>query len=330
MVNLNDTKIFELVLEYYNLNNSDSLYKIICPFHADKNASLQINKMKCFWYCYGCGAKGGTLELVKGLNPKWSELKCISFIVKLTKQNLPIYNNIIYNNIYNVSPKNTSFVESIRISKTYYESLPSVDWYKPNKNSINAEEANMCKSYMAKRGFNSTILKHSGAKPSLNPKYPICIPLLENKKFMGYILRTFDPEIEQQRKYMYNKGFRRERTLAGNYSKNKPLLLVEGYLDCLNAQQFGIKNVCAILGWKLSNTQFSKIQKYQIPLLICGLDSDEAGQKGYNYLKFICKGKGIKVMRLRYPKGVKDFGDLRKGSKELSIVKNQLKNLGGN
>lgn len=333
MVNLYDPKLFELVLEYYGMNSCEQLYKIVCPFHADKNASLQINKGKCFWYCYACGAKGGILELVKKHNPNWSDIKCISFVVKLQKENLPIYNNVLYNNIYNynnINVKNISFVESIRISKGYYESLPSVNWFKIGNANTNSEEARECKTYMLKRGFTPLLLKQSGAKPSLNPKYPICIPLLENQKFMGYILRTFNKEIEQQRKYMYNKGFKRERTLAGTYTKGKPLLLVEGYLDALKAKQFGIKNVCAILGWKLSPTQFKKIKQYQIPLLICGLDSDSAGNKGYNYLKFVCKGTDIKVKRLYYPKGIKDFGDLKKGSKELEQIKRQLENIGGN
>ena len=95
MVNLYDPKLFELVLEYYGMNSGEQFYKVVCPFHADKNASLQINKGKCFWYCYGCGAKGGILELVKKHNPNWSDIKCISFVVKLQKENLPIYNNVL-------------------------------------------------------------------------------------------------------------------------------------------------------------------------------------------------------------------------------------------
>ena len=317
---IRNPKVFEAALSHFNLNQPEYLYKVLCPFHGDKNASLQINKQKCFWYCYGCQAKGDSLELVKAFHPTWSELKCLSFLTKLAKkEKIPIYNNsnnIIYNNTI-------SFVESIKLSQQYYTTLPSVNWYKPNQNSSNAEEATMCLQYMKQRGFNARILTKCGAKPSLNKYYPICIPLLENGKFMGYVMRTFDKEVEQQRKYMYNRGFRRERTLAGNFT-GQSLLLVEGYLDCLKAQQFGIKNVAAVLGWKLSQTQFKKLRQKGMKQILCGLDKDEAGNKGYRYLKFICKEVGIEVVRIRYPKGIKDFGDLKKGTKELELVLNQI------
>lgn len=323
---LKDPRVFQLVLSHYNLDSPEPLYKVLCPFHADRNASLQVNKEKCFWFCYGCQAKGGTLELVKRFNPEWSDLRCITFVTKLAKKQKVPYNNII-NNIYNNtdSVKNVSFLESVKLSKQYYDTLPSVDWYKPGNNKANEEEARECKTYMLARNFNCRILTKAGAKPSLNPKYPICIPLLENGKFMGYVMRTFDKEIEQQRKYMYNRGFKRERTLAGNFSKRKPVLLVEGYLDCLKAQQFGIKNVVAILGWKISQTQIKKLVRYEVPMVICGLDGDEAGNKGYNYLKLVCKSKGIKLKRIHYPKGIKDFGDLKANSKELETVKRQIR-----
>lgn len=332
---LKSHKAFDLLLTKLNIFSPEPLYKVVCPFHQDVNASLQINRDTMFWYCYGCQAKGSTLELVKYKHPNWSDFKCITYIAKICKnkgivevdKDTALYNNI-YNNIYN-NTKTISFVESIKDSKNYYDTLPCVDWYKPCKSEANGEEAMECKRYMKKRGFTPKLLKMCGAKPSLNKYYPICIPLLENGKFMGYVMRTFDKEIEAERKYMYNRGFKRERTLAGRFEKNEALLVVEGYLDCLKAQQFGIKNVAALLGWKMSQTQLKKIKKQNIPMLICGTDNDEAGDKGYAYLKRLGKIHGFKVRRIRYPKGIKDFGDLRKGTKQLEAVLNQIENFGG-
>lgn len=329
---------FDTLLKELNIYSPEPLYKVICPFHADKNASLQINRETGFFYCYGCGAKGTSFDLVKLQHNEWNDLSCIAYIKRLErngknasqKRNSPINNNIY--NIYNVnnkhtpSVKNLSFTKSIRQSKNYYDSLPFVDWFKPNKNPAIAEETKLCINYMQNRGFTKLTLKKCGAKPSINTYYPICIPLLENGKFMGYVLRTFDPNIEQERKYMYNRGFRRERTLAGRYTKGQPLVVVEGYLDCLKAQQLGVKNVAALLGWKMSQTQYTKIRKYNIPLLLCALDNDQAGRKGFRYLKLIAKAAGIKVKRICYPKGMKDFGDLTKGSKEAKSVLDQINN----
>ena len=146
-------------------------------------------------------------------------------------------------------------------------------------------------------------------------------------------MRTFDPEVEAQRKYMYNRGFKRERTLAGNFGIKhtgiQTVLIVEGYLDCLKVQQLGIHSVVAILGWKVSGTQLDKLKRAGVKHIICGTDNDEAGRKGYKYLKLVQKQqKWYKLSRVRFPESIKDFGELQKATVEAERMLNQLKNLG--
>jgi 5S rRNA maturation endonuclease (ribonuclease M5) len=45
----------------------DDEYKLRCPFHADRNPSLNFNPRKNIFYCFGCGAKGTTRKLVMQL-----------------------------------------------------------------------------------------------------------------------------------------------------------------------------------------------------------------------------------------------------------------------
>ena len=96
-------------------------------------------------------------------------------------------------------------------------------------------------------------------------------------------MRTFDPEVEAQRKYMYNRGFKRERTLAGNFGIKhtgiQTVLIVEGYLDCLKVQQLGIHSVVAILGWKVSGTQLDKLKQKKIKHKICNIDNVDNARK---------------------------------------------------
>ena len=148
-------------------------------------------------------------------------------------------------------------------------------------------------------------------------------------------MRTFDPEVEAQRKYMYNRGFKRERTLAGNFgikhTGTQSVLIVEGYIDCLKVQQLGIHSVVAILGWKISGTQLEKLKRAGVKHIICGTDNDEAGRKGYKYLKLIQKQqKWYKLSRVRFPESIKDFGDLKKGTAEAERLLAQLKKFGLN
>ena len=75
----------------------------------------------------------------------------------------------------------------------------------------------------------------------------------------------------------------------------------------LKLRQFGLKNVVAILGWKITADQIAKLKAKNITHVISALDSDECGRKGTAYLKNF-----FEVTEFQYPKGVKDAGDLNK------------------
>lgn len=317
---------FTKLLKYYGLYKPEVRYKVVCPFHSDKNASLQINIDKVFYYCYAeCGAKGGSLELYKGFyklehGKEPSDIKAIEAIKKITGNTI-IYTNSTNNNSF---VENKSYQEGLQDARNFYFNLPDANWFRPSKVEVNQEETRICKQYMAKRGYTPRTLTMAMAKPTFNKYYPISFPLFENNIFRGYVMRTFDPEVEENRKYFYNKGFKRERTLDGWFKGTDTILLVEGHLDKLKANQLGIKNVVALLGWKITQTQMNKLKKANITTLICGTDNDEAGKKGYRYLKLLEKQGWFKVYRIRFPKGIKDFGDLQNGTPQAKNILKQL------
>lgn len=340
---------FISVLKATGLYQPEELYKVICPFHEDANPSMQINIPEAFFYCYGCGAKGSSLELYELYKQKENKkntkhkntLKNMLEIAKLEKSKSSRTHDSLYSYIDSINNTTTlnnpslslkgklKYSEGIKQAKNYYNNLPNPNWFRPSVKTEIEDETRECKAYMQKRGFTALTLKNAQAKPSLNKFYPIVIPLLENGIFRGYVMRTFDPEIEQQRKYMYNTGFKRERTLPGLFGKKRTgtdsVLLVEGYMDKLKANQLGVQSVVAILGWKISNTQIQKLKRASVKTLVCGLDNDEAGNKGYKYLKRIGKINGFEVIRLHYPKGIKDMGDIQRNTEQAQMVLNQLK-----
>lgn len=317
---------FIAALKHYNIYQEDDQYKIICPFHGDKNPSLQINKQTGFFYCYGCGLSGGAFELVKNYEPNLSPIeiyKKLHFFVKEGKggiggRDVYTYTNLLYTHSF-VDSK-VKYREGIKLAKDFYFNLPETNWYKL------PEEAIPILRYMKHRGFTTSTLKKFGAKFTYNKNYSIVFPMYDNGIFRGYVMRTDDPTVEDQRKYMYNREFRRRITLPGDY-KNSTVILVEGFLDMLKAKQYGIKYVAAVLGWKLTSEQFEKLKRCGVKTIICALDNDECGRKGYKYLKRICSVNHISVKRIRYPKTMKDMGDLNEENSKL-ILK-QIKQFGG-
>ena len=126
---------------------------------------------------------------------------------------------------------------------------------------------------------------------------------------------------------MYNKGFRRQNALPGSFKNTDAVICVEGYFDLIKANQIGCKNVVCFLGWKASERQLQKLKRAKIKTIICALDNDEAGRKGYRYLKSVSSKYNFFVERVRYPKGIKDFGDIKQGSIQAEKVMQQIEAL---
>lgn len=309
---------FIAVLKYYGIFEDQELYKIVCPFHGDLNPSMQINLNKSFFYCYGCGIHGSTFELVKAFEPTLNTFEVYRKVAEIVKGNTGPKN--IAASAEPSFKSKASYREGIGLARDFYYNLPKTNWFKVD------EDAFGIKMYMNKRGFKTSTLNKVQAKATYNKLYPIVFPMFDNGVFRGYVMRTDDPNVEGERKYMYNKGFKRRITLPGDY-KYHTVILVEGFLDMLKAKQIGIKYVVAVLGWKLTGEQLEKLKKAGVKTIICALDNDDAGNKGYKYLKRVCSINKLKLHRLRYPKSMKDMGDVSEVTAERIV--NQIHSFGG-
>ena len=282
-------KSFAKVLYHYKLVN-ESFYdkvKIKCPFHEDDKPSLQVNVEKDFFYCYGCGAKGDAIEFIRRIE-NCSSLKAIV-----------IYNKILNNKksqnvIIRQQTKKTN-KEALHDARIYFYSLPSIDWKHEKKTAA--------LKYMLKRGFTRNVMNECDIRINYNDTYPIIMPMLDNGAFKGYVSRAV---VQSDRKYLYNLGFSRRKTLVGNYSKNY-VVITEGYMDWLKLQQFGIRESVAILGWKITDEQIAKLQMKGITKVISALDNTPTGENGTEYLK-----QYFDVIRFKLPNSIKDVGDLDK------------------
>lgn len=288
------------VLKYYGYIPEiySSEYKIVCPFHNDLNPSMAVNFDKGTFFCYGCGCTGDAFRFVELLNKKNNDLQNIILFQKILKSK-QVCSLDFSKRVKQKKPNK----ELYDIACDYYYGLSTVDWIKDkSKDVVEASD------YMLKRGFTKKTLSKCGAKITYNKSYMIIFPMYDNEVFKGWVCRTTLKDVEKKRKYLYNEGFMRRTTLVGNYKNYPYVIVVEGYMDRLKFVQYGVENVVAILGWKMSKEQEKKLKDSKINHVISALDNDGCGRKGTEYLRTIFN----KVTRFCYLKGVKDPGEMSK------------------
>lgn len=290
------------ILYYYGLDSSTGVeteFKIICPFHGDINPSMKINLTEGSFYCFGCGKTGNAIDFVKYAETELNSLQAEIKYYKILKTDK--VKNIKYNSDKIIKRKQNTKGQENDIAYNYYYGLKKVDWSQINKRS-DRDEIEVYR-YMSGRGFKKSILSQAGARVTTNDNYKIIFPMLDNGIFKGYVCRTMDKEVEKKRKYLYNKGFSRRDTLVGNYAEANTVILVEGFMDRLKLLQFGVKNVVAILGWKITSDQIQKLKDAGVKTIISMLDNDTPGRKGTEYLK-----QFFKVIEFKYEENIKDPG----------------------
>jgi DNA primase len=57
--------IVVVIQDYVSLRKTGATYKGLCPFHAEKTPSFQVNRDKGFFHCFGCGAGGDVIKFLE-------------------------------------------------------------------------------------------------------------------------------------------------------------------------------------------------------------------------------------------------------------------------
>jgi DNA primase len=57
--------IVQVVQEFVSLKRVGAVYKGLCPFHAEKTPSFQVNPEKGFFHCFGCGVGGDVFKFLE-------------------------------------------------------------------------------------------------------------------------------------------------------------------------------------------------------------------------------------------------------------------------
>jgi DNA primase len=59
------TDIVDVIGSYINVKRAGPSYKALCPFHNEKTPSFNINPVRQFFHCFGCGKSGDAITFVR-------------------------------------------------------------------------------------------------------------------------------------------------------------------------------------------------------------------------------------------------------------------------
>ena len=144
--------------------------------------------------------------------------------------------------------------------------------------------------YLAERGLTLETIVDFGvrfcAKGMMADRIAIPIQNPEGK-VVAYAGRLPGEPAEGTPKYKLPQGFRKSQELfnidrAIKEPADKPLIIVEGFFDCMKLHQFGFRKVVALMGSTMSAAQEELIKRHtdRNSQVIVMLDEDEAGKAG--------------------------------------------------
>lgn len=345
----NKVSLLEFISKETVLTLKGREYSGCCPFHKEKSASFFVNENKGFYYCFGCGAKGNIFTFLTSYY-NMSFRQALEKLADHTGVKLPekfVFNkeyennNILYNickdfSNYSIQQLNKSnnvcnYLKNRGINREIREKflLGYVGNYEDfNKNLYNEEDLLELGLY----SYNS--------KGKVYPffKNRLIFPIQNTSgKIIAFGGRVLDDTLPKYLNSKESKVFTKRNVVYGlyqslpNITSNRPLIVVEGYMDVISLHQEGIKTAVAALGTSITEDHIKELHKYTTTPIFC-LDGDASGQKAtYRvvdlYLKILKPGINPKFVILPENEdpdsfirknSVKDYDELLKKAMSIS------------
>jgi DNA primase len=280
------------VLEHYGLldkfkRGADSLSGP-CPIHKGSNPTqFRVSISKNIWNCFSeCKHGGNTLDFIARMENATihaAALKAIEWF-HLDPEAMSVNEG---EETTNEAPK----------SDTPAAPAPKKPVPAPEKGAPNAplkfrlDKLERSHPYLTERGLTLETIVDFGigfcAKGMMADRIAIPIHNPEGK-VVAYAGRfPGEPPDENTPKYKLPQGFRKSQELFNidrviKEPAEKPLLIVEGFFDCMKIHQNGWRKVVALMGSAMSGAQEEIIRRHtngQSHIVVM-LDEDEAGKAG--------------------------------------------------
>jgi DNA primase len=302
--------IVSYIQQYAPLKKAGRYYKAPCPFHSEKTPSFTVNPDTGSWRCFGACAEGGDVFSFAMKMHGWTFSEAIQELGRLvgveTRQQSPEQRQQndkndhlrgllkqaaeFYHYQLTQTPAGAAALHYAREKRSFSDDTITrfMIGYAPGGwhalldelKGIGFTEAQAVEAGVAVRSEKDSSRVYDRFRNRL------MIPIRDERgRVIGFGARALDPE--DNPKYLNSPQsavFDKSRTLFGLDTAKKAIretetaVIVEGYVDAIQAQQAGFANVVAQMGTALTETQLGLLSPRYAKKIILALDSDTAGQ----------------------------------------------------
>ncbi|MBC8171058.1 MAG: DNA primase, partial [Anaerolineae bacterium] len=296
------------IQQYAQLKKAGRYYKACCPFHSEKTPSFTVNPDSQTWRCFGACAEGGDIFSFAMKMHSWSFAETVQELGRLagveTRQQTPEQRQQsdaldhlrgllkvaaeFYQQQFSESPEGAAALRYAREKRGFTDDTIAKFQigYAPAgwQNLLNELKT---LGYTEDQALDAGVVTRND-KGSVYDRFRnrLMIPIRDERgRVIGFGARALDPNdtpkyLNSPQSVMFDKS----KTLFGLDTGKKAIrdietaVIVEGYMDAIQAQQAGFTNVVAQMGTALTETQLQLLAPRYAKRIILALDSDAAGQ----------------------------------------------------
>jgi DNA primase, catalytic core len=332
--------ILDIVSEYINLKKQGNNYVGLCPFHNEKSPSFSVSQDRQMYYCFGCHVGGNIITFLMEYE-NYTFIETIEFLA--SKAGLILPEGQSNETLRRNADIKTALLEIHKIAANHYYNqiklhtgglgykyLVSRGLSEKTIKQFGLGYASQYGSELYKilkaKGYSDDLLKDSGLV-KLDEKggfdrfwNRVMFPIFDiNNKVIAFGGRVMGDGNPKYLNSPETKIFDKSRNLYGlNYarkSREKYMLICEGYMDVIALHQAGFTNAVASLGTAFTALQANLLKRYTEEVILT-YDSDDAGMNAALRAIPILSSVGIavKVLNMKPHKDPDEF--IKKEGKE--------------
>lgn len=293
-------EITSVISSYISLKRAGRDSVCLCPFHSEKTPSCHIYTDTQSFYCFGCGAGGDVINFIR-LIEHLDYLESVKFLAQ--RANIPMPEDSFdkraeaKQRMLEINRRAARFFRDILISE---KGLPGRQYLQQRQLSEKTirkyglgyapDSWDTLKKYMLSEGYteqellDAALLAKKDSHSYDKFRNRVMFPIIDRRgNIIGFGGRTLEPDAPA--KYLNSDEtlvfHKRNSLFSLNFAKNtkeKYLILCEGYMDVISLNQAGFDNAVATLGTAITPEQARLMRQYCEEVVI-SYDSDGAGQK---------------------------------------------------